>query len=302
MLNKYIFPILFLFSAALFTSCEDVIDINTDPAPQLLVVDAWINNLDQPQIINLSLSQPYFNSDAPQGATGAEVSVENSSGKIMIFEEQNNGNYVWTPTAGETIGEVGDRYTLSIDWNDQRYEATSQMNRVPEIDSITQEFREPELGNPEGIYASFFARDFPGQGDAYWIKTYKNGQFLNKPIEMNLAFDAAFDSGSSVDGVVFIDLIRELINRFPDEDNPEDDFEIPPYAPGDSIRVEIHSITEDAFDFLNIAKEQMTNGDNTIFALPLANTKSNVTNVDSGDSALGFFNVSKVSIGGRIID
>lgn len=301
MLKKYIFPVLFLCSAALFTSCEDVIEITPDSAPQLLVVDAWINNLDQPQIINLSLSQTYFNSDAPQGVNGAEVVVESSSGKTLIFEEDNNGNYIWTPAAGETIGEEGDSYTLNIEWNNQRYEATSQMNRVPEIDSITQEFREPELGNPEGIFASFFARDFPGQGDAYWIKTYKNGQFLNKPIEMNLAFDAAFDSGSSVDGIVFIRPIRELINRFPDEDT-DDDFEVPPYASGDSIRVEIHSITEKAFDFLSIAKEQMTNGDNTIFALPLANTKSNVTNVESGERALGFFNVSKVSSAGKIIE
>lgn len=301
MQTRYIIPVLFFFAGLFFTSCEDVIDINTDPAPQLLVVDAWINNLDQPQIINLSLSQPYFDSANPAGVTGASVIVENSSGKTLVFEEENNGNYVWTPGNGETIGEVGDGFTLSIEWNDVIYEASSQMNRVPEIDSLVQEYREPELGNPEGIFATFYARDFPGQGDAYWIKTYKNGQFLNKPIEMNLAYDAGFDSGSSIDGVVFIVPIRELINRFPDEEG-EDDFEVPPYMPGDSIRVEIHSITEAAFNFLSIAKEQMTNGDNTIFALPLANTKSNVRNVATGERALGFFNVAKVSSAGKIIE
>lgn len=301
MLNQYIFPAFLLFTAVLFTSCEDVIDFNTDPAPELLVVDAWINDLDQPQIINLSLSQPYFNSSNPSGITGAEVIVENSTGKTLVFEDQNNGNYVWTPTSGETIGDVGDAFQLRITWNDREYEATSKMNRVPEIDSVTQEFREPELGNPEGIYANFFARDLPGPGDAYWIKTYKNGQFLNKPAELNIAYDAAFDSGSSVDGVVFIIPVRELINRIPDPDT-DDDIEVPPYLPGDSIRVEIHSITEEAFNFLNIAKEQMTNGDNTIFALPLANTKSNVIHTATGERALGFFNVAKVSSGGKIIE
>lgn len=301
MLKQYIFPIFLLFNTALFTSCEDVIDINTDPAPQLLVIDAWINNLDQPQVISLGLSQPYFNNSAPEGIIGADVIVQNSSGKTLIFEDQNNGNYVWMPTNGETIGTVGDEFILQIEWNGQSYEATSLMNRVPEIDSITQELREPELGNPAGIFANFFARDLPGPGDAYWIKTYKNGQFLNKPIEMNLAFDAAFDSGSSIDGVVFIVPIRELINRIPDPDT-DDNIDVPPYMPGDSIQVEIHSITEEAFNFLNIAKEQMTNGDNTIFALPLANTKSNVLNTASGERALGFFNVSKVATKGKMME
>ena len=82
----------------------------------------------------------------------------------------------------------------------------------------------------------------------------------------------------------------------------DDDFDVPPYEPGDSVRVEIHSITEEAFNFLSIAKEQMTNGDNTIFALPLANTKSNVFHSASGERALGFFNVAKVSTGGRTIE
>ena len=50
---------------------------------------------------------------------------------------------------------------------------------------------------------SFFARDPFGAGDTYWIKTYKNGSFLNKPQELNIAYDAAFDGGSASDGIVF---------------------------------------------------------------------------------------------------
>ena len=42
------------------SSCQDVIDINTDDAPQLLVVDAWLNNKSAPQTIRLTLTEPYF--------------------------------------------------------------------------------------------------------------------------------------------------------------------------------------------------------------------------------------------------
>ena len=44
---------LFLFGALLFTSCEDPIDIELDQGESQLVVDAFINNLSDKQIIKL---------------------------------------------------------------------------------------------------------------------------------------------------------------------------------------------------------------------------------------------------------
>jgi hypothetical protein len=46
----------------------------------------------------------------------------------------------------------------------------------------------------------------------------------------------------------------------------------------------------------------MINGDNTIFSIPLANTKSNVIRTSDGKPALGFFNVSAVSEKDRLVE
>jgi hypothetical protein len=292
--------ILALCSTLLLIQCTDVIDLDVQQDEPLLVVDAWINDLEQPQTIRLTMSQPYFENSFAPGVVGAEVIVTNELGDEFVFIDQANGDYVWTPAAGYRLGEPGRTFSLAIMYDGVTYSATSEMNRVPAIDSLVIEEREAELGLPAGIYAAVYARDFPGTGDAYWIKTYKNGAFLNKPFEINLAFDAAFDAGSGIDGLVFITPIRELINRFPDPDT-DDDLDVPPWAPGDSIRVEVHAITVEAFDFMEIARDQMTNGANTIFALPLANTRSNVVNMATGESALGFFCTSAVSVEGRVI-
>jgi hypothetical protein len=288
-------PALLLLLASF--SCEDVVEIDAKIEEPQLVVDAWLNQLDTTQTVLLSLTQDYFNNAAPQGVTAATVILINETqGKALPFTHQDNGAYTWTPQPGEQIGTTGDVYTLAVSYQNWNYEASSQLKPVPPVDSIVYEFREAELGNPEGIFAQFYAIDLPGIGDTYWIKTYKNGEFLNKPSEMNLSADGTFDQGSGTDGIVFITPIREAINRITDDSDSEDNSEVPPYAVGDHIRVEIHSLTNPAFRFLSIARDQITNGSNGIFALPVANSPTNIVGVEAeAPAAVGFFNIATVT-------
>ena len=300
-LSQSYFMFLLVIMAGLgLSSCQDVIDIATDDAPQLLVVDAWLNNKSAPQTIKLTLTEPYFSNTLAGGVSNATVNVTDGNGNTMTFEEKGDGNYTWTPTGGETLGEIGTVFTLNVDWDGKNYTASSLMNPVPPVDSIGQELLTDDIRGADGIYAQFYARDLIGLGNAYWIKTYKNGQFLNKPQELNIAFDAAFSAGAELDGLIFIPPIREGVNRIADPDT-EDNDEVAPWSPGDSILVEIHSIAPFVFNFLSIARDQMTNGDNTIFAIPLANTTGNVSSSVAGEDVLGIFNVAAVSsLGARI--
>jgi hypothetical protein len=248
----------------------------------------------------LTLSQPYFDNVFARAVSNASVFLLRDGSDTLVFADQGDGNYVWTPGPGEAIGEIGSTYKLHVGYEGEQYVGESELKRVPQIDSLDIEFRTGELGLADGHYAAVYARDLPGIGDTYWIKAYKNGAFLNKPQEINLAYDAAFDAGGDVDGIVFITPIRELINRFPDPDT-EDDFDVPPYAEGDEVHVEIHSITEEGFFFMETARDQMVNGDNTIFAIPLSNTRSNIIRQSDQKRALGFFCVSAVSEATRIV-
>ena len=193
------FHILFFLAALSFTACTDVIDVDLDEGEVQLVVDAFINDLPQPQVIRLRNSAPYFSNDFNPAVTGAIVTVTDGDGEVFEFVDAGNtGDYTWTPEDGETFGEVGQIYVLavSLPGDSKTFGAQTQMNRVPPIDSIVSEFREDELGGPDGHYAQFFARDEVGFGDSYWIKTFKNGEFLNKGFELNIAYDAAFAPGA----------------------------------------------------------------------------------------------------------
>ena len=275
----------------IWSSCEDVVDIQTADAPTQVVVDAWLNNLSKPQEIKLTFSQPYFDSSFAEPLLGANIEINSNQGNVFAFSEVGSGQYIWQPSEGQSLGKPGDIFQLTITLADQTVSATSMIHPAPEIDSISQEFREDDLRGPDGIYTQFFARDLQGLGNTYWIKSYKNDQYLNKPDEINLAFDAGFDGGSQLDGIIFIPPIRELTNPVPDE-FPADEA---PYKPGDQLRVEIHSLTLEAFEFMSSVRDQILNGSNTIFASPIANSKGNLTSSKANTEVLGIFCVSAVT-------
>lgn len=275
-------------------SCEDVIDVPLQEVDAGIVVDAWIDNVTRDQVISLTGTQPYFDSSAPPSIIGAEVLLTRSDGTVFSFVDQGGGRYVWESN-GASLGAEGDDFRLSIRTDETTVEGISSINRVPVIDSIGFEFRDDELFSDDGIYAEFFARDPLGKGDTYWIKTYRNDVFLSKPEELNIAFDAGFDGGSGVDGIIFIPPIREFVNALDEDDLPT------PLEVGEILRVELHAISNEGFDFLEIARDQITNGNNGIFSIPQANARTNLSS-SSGVEVVGFFNIANVSSAEKIVE
>jgi len=279
-------PFAFLCIVTLgLSSCEDVIDLETATSPPLLVVDGWINDQPEPQTINLSISAPYFSNNGVQPVLNAEVIVTDDVGNIYHFEDQeNNGHYVWNDSI---IGKVGRKYYLEIKNDGEIFKAENEIKRVPTVDSLvyTKEklpFK-PDNGRQEGYIAQFYARDFQGTGDTYWIKPIINGKVtVAKPTNITVAWDASYNAGGEVDGLIFILPLRQAITT--------DSL----FLEGESTGVELHSITNETFEFLKQVREQSANGG--LLAIPMTNVRSNIINQNaSGSKALGYFGASAVS-------
>jgi hypothetical protein len=272
----------------LLSGCTDVVTVSLPQPVNRLAVDGWLTDQPGNQLIRLRLTTSYLDTLPAPAATGATVSVTDITGKIFNFtEDKATGNYLWQPQPGERFGNTGMQYTLRISYKGENYEAVSQMNPVPPIDSISSELRKNQLGTDDGYYATLNARDLPEVGNCYWIRTFKNGKYLNKPSEINLAYDAAFKN-SGVNNQPFIVPIADAIN-------PNTTDRKPPYAIDDVIRVEIRSITPEAYDFINTASNEMTNGG--LFATIPSNVSTNIKTLNDKASgkAVGFFCVCAVS-------
>ncbi|HEY5692070.1 MAG TPA: DUF4249 domain-containing protein [Cyclobacteriaceae bacterium] len=295
---------LFVLVMPLLFSCEDEIFPKLENADPIVVIDAWISNKSGDQVIKITSSQSYFDNTLPPGMSGANVIVTDNLGADFLFVEDTTspGQYIWSPVGTEVFGDVGNSYVLTVQIGSETYVAVSIMNRVPVIDSISFTFEEESSFLPETYLADFWSSDFVGPNDTYWVKAWKNGIPLNKPGDINLAYDAGFSAGGNFDGVTFITPIRQGINPF---DQDENDEIIPPYLPGDSVYVEIHSITLEAFNFMNEVAVQTDRpgGFSELFASPISNVSTNIFNAsNSSKKALGFFNVSAVSGLGRRLE
>ena len=292
---KKIFILLIVFA---FCACENIIYPELEPSLEQYVVDAWLNDLPGSQKIFLSKSNNYFMSELPKLLSGAEVYLTDEDGNRYDFEESAEG-YVWGDSLSTSFLQVGTSYQLNVSIDGIRFSGTSEMNPVPPVDSITFKYQEEDFTTAEDYYlAEVVARDLVGVGNTYWIKAWKNGVYLNKASEINIAYDAGFSAGGNIDGQVFIQPIQELINPFDTEEAGESLIE-PPYSIGDTIYVEIHSISESAFYFLNEVKIQTvrSGGFGALFAPPFSNVSTNLINenVNSAIHPVGFFNVSAIS-------
>ena len=296
-MRNTLFPFLFL----ILISCEDIITPELPTNDPILVVDAWLNNLNEQQKIILSSTQDYLDSTSSPSVSGAIVQVSDDQGNVFDFVESVPGEYVWQPTIlKNNLGDVGSSYTLNIQYDGKEIIAQSTMNRTSTIDSIN--FVRGQF--PEGsYYAEFWSREEVGIGDAYWIKSYVNGIYQNGLDDIITCIDAGASSeGAVIDGIPFIPPIRRGITRFETDD--DGDF-ISPFNEGDSLYVEIHSVTYEAFDFLNKTSIQINRpgGFGELFAVSLSNVPTNLQVVnDNRFPVVGFFNISAVHGMGNTLD
>ncbi|MBN8578487.1 MAG: DUF4249 domain-containing protein [Cytophagales bacterium] len=292
----YLLPIL---AVGVLMACEDVINPNLQKADPVLVVDAWITNLPDSQKIFLSRTQPYFENLLPPAVAGATVTVTDQNGVVYSFIENKPGEYVWVPSGSNTFGQVGLRYQLQISTGGEIFNAESVMGVAPPVDSITFYVQKGNQFVDDLYLAEFWAKDPDEPGNSYWIRTYKNGILLNKPSEIVTAYDAGFSKGGNFGGVQFIAPIRRSINPFDTDANGNF---LSPYQVGDSVFVQLHSVTEAAFNFLNEVAVQTNRpgGFGELFSTPLANVSTNIRNAQAaGSKAVGFFNVAAVTGLGR---
>jgi len=281
--HKYILIISVI--ALLNYSCEDPIDVDLEEGRSQLVVDAFLNSDTTEQKIRLTRSAEFFlNAPAPI-VTNADVKVIGPNGIQYSFNSDNQGNFVYRPSTNGQLDSIGFNYRLLLTYDGQVYTATSKLNPVPKVDSMTFAFEEAELGADEGYYTQFHSTDFPDRKDYYWIKAFRNlgPLFPNNPEFLNLSEDGSFGS-EFTDGEPFIFPIRAAITDF-DE----------PFIPGEVSSVELWSLNQDVYSFLQQMSIQANN--DGLFSIPAANIRSNIldANGQSQEEVLGVFSVSSVS-------
>ncbi len=286
-IQKSIIP---LFVVLLFSSCENVIQVKLDKGTPQITIDAFINDMRVEQKVRLTYTDDYFSQKNNEPVKGAMVSLKNlTTNEVFNFSDNSNGDYVFNVATTDTIARIGSEYELTVNHQGNIYTSTTKLKRTAQIDSIKCEFKEAGLGNKEGYKVSFLGFDTPGgESDFYWIKSYRNGKFFNKGLEINVAYDAAYSAGS--DGLFFIQPIAEAVT-------PQGEV----FKKYDDCRIEIHSISHATYDFLIQVQKQTTNSG--LFATTPENVKSNIIAATGNTTkVVGWFNMSAVGFKSKVVE
>jgi hypothetical protein len=281
-----------LISFFLFTACEDVVQIKLDKGSELVVIDAFINDMRNTQKVRLTTTDDYFSSQNPPAITGASVVLKDlTNNKVYNFSDQNNGDYTFALATTDTIGHVGHAYKLEVSINGAIYTSIVNQNRPAKLDSISAIYQDgSSIFAPDpGYYTVLWARDLPGPvSDYYWIRSSKNNIPYTKANQINLAIDGTNGSVPANDTLLFT---PPVINRLVPSDEV---LEI-----GDTLGVEIHSIAKETYSFLVQVINQTNNSG--LFATTPENVRTNVISPEGATKAIGWFSMSAVRTGGKRI-
>lgn len=269
---RFGFLVLFLGFFLLFSSCEDVVQVDVDSIEPRLVVEAdieWEKGGDPSfQTILLSKSTPFFEGSFVP-ADDAEVVVEKlDSGDIMRFTSVGNGLY----ENNNFIAELGAEYELRILFEEKEFIARESFIGVSDVDRVEQG---TVLGfDGEDIIAiDFFTNDVPDEANFFFVTHGVN----NDPTPFLSVWDDSFQDGNEITIFYreFFDDAQETI------------------VAGDVIDIEFMGISQPFFDFMLLLTEQIYSGGDPFDTTPVQ-LRGNVANLTLPDEdAFGYFRLSE---------
>lgn len=268
----------------LFTSCEDVVQIKLDEGSKLYVIDAFINNLRNDQVVRVTTNDTYFsNRLAPPVENAAVVLLDLNTNATYNFTYTSNGKYVYSISPTDTIARLGHKYMLRVTIDGETYTSVNEQNRPAVIDSIASYYSDGSdpFGGPKDTYSCFlFARDKADNNpDYYWLRTFRNDTLFNGSADINICIDGT--------GGAVINAPTDTIDF-----TPQATFlGFKTYAYHDRCKVEVHSISRETYFFFLQALQQINNAG--LFATTPENIKTNISSPSNAKTrAIGWFSMA----------
>src|SRR5581483_6297144 len=116
------------------SSCQDVVQIKLDEGSKLYVIDAFVNNLRQNQVIRVTTSDSYFsNKPAPAVPNAGVLLTDLTANKQYTFTYTGDGNYTYILALNDTISYVNHQYKLEVTIDGYVYTSMATQKRTAVI-------------------------------------------------------------------------------------------------------------------------------------------------------------------------
>lgn len=263
-MKNYIYIILASFGV-LFTSCEDVIDLELPTAAPRLVIEASIDwqkgTTGNEQRIKITQTTDFY-STSVQAVPGAVVTVS-GNGQTFDFIQDATGDYVcanFAPALNET-------YVLNVLYNGEVYSASETLMPSPILETVIQENDGGFSG--EDIELKFTFQDDGSADNFYMFK------FIS-PIDILPNYDVvndAFFQGNT------------MFAFYSDED----------LEANMEIECSLYGVSETYYNYMNILLGIAGTNGGSPFQTPPGEVRGNIVNTTTETNyPFGFFRLSEV--------
>ncbi len=273
--RKYNLIVVVLALFAGITACEkDVILDLASIEGKYVIVEGNLIDDGSRQWIRLTRSSSYYDVTTGEAVQNASVTVQGNN-QSWVFQElipDSLPGYYFNSLISTALIET--TYELNIETtNNQTFFAQSQMRPLPELDSVTVKlnpFSEFDFFDTTVYDVIAHFADLPGEGDHYLFNLY-----INNKLKTPRPSDKAPVSDENLDPYTSFAVLSVNENDI---------------SPGDTLTLEMRSISKEKFDFYNIFFNQTDLSGNPFAGAPPANIPTNLS-----EDGRGFFQVSSVN-------
>jgi hypothetical protein len=125
---------LLAFAIAIFSSCEEIIDLELKDAKPVVVIEANVSDQFRSQIVKVSQSKPFTQDNTVVPITSATITIKEDGGlSYLLLQTNTQGVYQSLAFAGKP----GKKYTIDVTTNGTTYTANSIMPIKVTLDSLS---------------------------------------------------------------------------------------------------------------------------------------------------------------------
>lgn len=246
----------------IFSSCEDVIEVDLNDSEPRLVIEAnmyrWQNGVSS-SLVKLTTTAPFFDNQIPI-VSDAEVKIQDADGQLYPFHYTDNGIYRSSFSPKPDL-----EYTLMIFYEGEMYSSTEKLYTTSPLEYVEQKNDGGFLG--EDIELKVFYNDPGDETNFYFFEGLcEKGDILS-------VYKDEFFNGN-------------LIFAY---------YVVKDVEPGDEVVFNLYGVSEQFYNFMFVLLQQ-TGGQGGPFQTQPATVRGNIVNTSNAENfPLGYFRISEVS-------
>ncbi len=244
-----------LLIACFAFGCEQEVVLDLEEEDKRVVIEGWVNDKDDSYKVQISYTTSFFGETEMDYIPGATVVLKDDRGQVDTLLQVSEGCYETQHFDAQQMSVC----TLEATVNGVTYTAVDQLPRIGDFNYVVPVYNDT-LVFGEGYYILVSATEPAGVGDYYQFRIYRNDSLFDSPNDFFVSDDRIVDGNESL-----------FLYPYPHES-------------GDTVVVEIRSISQQTYDYYITYFQQVSGGGGGPFGSPPDNL---YTNWDNG--ALGYF-------------